>query len=271
VKEFIVWTSTIWPILLSLIGAAGILSGWIIRHDFGKKQEDMPKLHKFHQKWAGILGIAIVILLVLAGIVVTILINRHPVAALTTQQTNLTVEDYDPLRQFNLAIPSSEHLDKDMDIRVSRTNRFDLDQYNMEIMLINAMIINHSTSVKDFTAYVVWEDRPRNKQDGTQIKFIAFEPTDQLVTAIRTKAESGSLQSIGDYLKFPVSVDPQKSIQGFMLFVTDKSVFDKANPNGLPSADSTDTRIYLEWTNLLNEENYWMILWPGPLPSTVEK
>ena len=43
VKEFIAWAIGIWPILAAIGGLGIIISGWIIKHDFGKKVKGMNR------------------------------------------------------------------------------------------------------------------------------------------------------------------------------------------------------------------------------------
>lgn len=42
-KEFITWAASVWPILASIGGLGLVVSGWIIKHEFGKKGDKIEK------------------------------------------------------------------------------------------------------------------------------------------------------------------------------------------------------------------------------------
>jgi hypothetical protein len=177
-------------------------------------------------------------------------------------QLNLKSEPTDiDLRTFSYDNPPLEHLDPDMDFTISGYEMFGSPQTtNMYIIMLHVTATNRSSSAKNIVANMKYEFRLKEKKEAYGIPFMSYEPPDADVTTLKAKFESEKQYSIGEYLKFPLLLESQKSVKGFMLFYTsDGSTLDRFSINGM--LDPTiDTRVYLEWDNLLTNEHFRILL-----------
>jgi hypothetical protein len=168
----------------------------------------------------------------------------------------------DLFHTFSYGTTSPERLDKEMDFNISGFEIYDVKDKNLVLIIAHTMITNRSTSAKNITANMTYEFRSKDKQEATRMPFVPYAPPDKSVADLKAKIEAERQVSLGDYLKFPLLLEPQKSVQGFMLFAGDKQTFDKFG-GGFPNPSSYDMRIYLEWTNLLTHEDFRMMWFPG--------
>jgi hypothetical protein len=235
---------TIGIIIGSVLSITGI---WLIIRAYKNKAKKKISIKK--GRWSKML-IALGILFIIGGLVII------------GFQLKLKSELNDmALYTFGYDIPPLEHLDPEMDFSISGYEMFSSTQStNMYIIMLHVTVTNRSINAKNIVANMKYEFRLRDKKEAYGIPFMPYEPPDADVATLKAKFESENQYSIGEYLKFPLLLEAQKSIKGFMLFYSfDGSTIDKFSKNGM-LGPAIDTREYLEWENLLTNEHFRILL-----------
>ncbi len=179
-------------------------------------------------------------------------------------QQHMRSQSNQSLSTYGSQSNTTEHLDSDLDIDVDYLEGTPDIQNGMMLIVAHVTITNSSSNTKSIQANMRWGIRsPGNKNvDNEQNIFIAsWEPPENTVLDFKTMIEKENDRSFGDYLKFPLRLEPQGLASGFMLFCMPLQAYVDFNKL-LPTTPTTlpDSKLYLEWTDRLTKEDFREII-----------
>ena len=160
------------------------------------------------------------------------------------------------LRTFGYT-PAPEHIWADLDISIQAIRSFQNSDTEECVLLVQAMIVNRSSKHISINAWLHYEFRLEEGRKAWGIPIMPYNPPGALVERWVAELEKKFNTSFGRYLKFPLNIDPDAALEGYMVFAKHSPELTQflEDPRFVPFQNK---ELFLEYFDLVTQSKYRM-------------